>query len=139
MKWNFFIWFGIELMLMGFINVNLHIFYNWVFNNYKDICSYIFAILILIFLLLIYALSFFLLIAYEKRIRKRPDDDSMESWNTLFEDMNVKSFGSTMYSFYFLTHWILFGLIIAHFTVAPRFQLFMCIMLEVCALTYILW
>jgi len=64
MKWNFYIWFGIELMLMGFINVNLHIFYHWVFNNYKDICSYILALLILIYLAIIYALSFFLLIAF---------------------------------------------------------------------------
>ena len=121
MKWNFFIWFGIELMLMGFINVNLHIFYLPVFNNYKDICSYILAILILIYLLYIYVMSFILLIMYQKWIWKKPDHKSMESWNTLFEDMNVNSFGSTMFIFYFLTHWILFALIIAHFTMAPWF------------------
>lgn len=121
MKWNFFIRFGIELMLMGFINVNIHLFYLTSFNNYKDYCSYILAILIGIYLLFIYVMSFILLIVYQKRIRKRPDDKSMESWSTLFEDMNVKSFGSTMYVFYFLTHWIIFGIIIAHFKMAPRF------------------
>jgi len=64
MKWNFFIRFGIELMLMGFINVNLHIFYLATFNNYKDITSYILALLIALYLGIIYVMSFILLMAY---------------------------------------------------------------------------